>query len=175
MGRTASGRISLKQSLKHIDEKLGHRIRVRRRLMRMNQQTLARAIGVSFQALQKYEAGENRVSASALLQIARVLEAPISYFFEDMDQPDGAEKAADHLTLRLARAMNELPEDVAEAVIRFAQSVSRARDIDKMSDASPEAAEAAAPAAPARGSRFARRPRPGVVVRAGVWRSKRRR
>jgi transcriptional regulator with XRE-family HTH domain len=128
MGRTVSGRTSLKQSLKHIDEKLGHRIRVRRRLMRMNQQTLAQAIGVSFQALQKYEAGENRVSASALLQIARVLNTPISYFFEDLDQPEDASSGADLLTLRLARAMNELPEDVAEAVIRFAQSVSRARD-----------------------------------------------
>jgi transcriptional regulator with XRE-family HTH domain len=128
MGRTASGKTSLKQSLKHIDEKLGNRIRIRRRLLRMNQQTLARAIGVSFQALQKYEAGENRVSASALLQIARVLDAPIAYFFEDMDQPEEGPSSADRLTLRLARAMNELPEDVAEAVIRFAQSVSRARE-----------------------------------------------
>lgn len=156
MARTASGKASLKQALRHIDVKLGNRIRIRRRLMRMNQQTLAKKIGVSFQALQKYEAGENRVSASALLRIARVLEMPISYFFEDLDESEGTAteaSAVDHLTLRLARAMSDLPEDVAEAVIKFAQSVTRSRSGQEAARSAERAPQQAAETSQTRGRR----------------------
>jgi len=56
----------------------------------MNQETLAKALGLTFQQVQKYEGGANRVSASRLSQIAGVLGVPISYFFNDLD-PDGAD------------------------------------------------------------------------------------
>ena len=55
----------------------------------MNQETLARALGLTFQQVQKYEGGANRVSASRLSQIADVLGVPISYFFNDIDLAGG--------------------------------------------------------------------------------------
>src|SRR5690348_2039760 len=72
-----------------VDVHVGSRIRVRRLLIGMNQETLARALGLTFQQVQKYEGGANRVSASRLSQIADVLGVPISHFFGELD-PDGA-------------------------------------------------------------------------------------
>jgi transcriptional regulator with XRE-family HTH domain len=70
-----------------IDVVVGRRIRARRLLLDMNQQELARKLGVTFQQVQKYESGANRVSASRLWEIAAVLNMPIAYFFpEDGEQ-----------------------------------------------------------------------------------------
>ena len=73
-----------------VDVHVGARVRTRRLLIGMNQETLARALGLTFQQVQKYEGGANRVSASRLSQIAEILGVPISYFFNDIE-PDGAE------------------------------------------------------------------------------------
>jgi transcriptional regulator with XRE-family HTH domain len=64
-----------------IDVHVGKRIRVRRLLLGMNQETLANALGVAFQQVQKYEHGANRVSASRLSAMTEILGVPISYFF----------------------------------------------------------------------------------------------
>jgi transcriptional regulator with XRE-family HTH domain len=71
-----------------VDIHVGSRIRTRRLLIGMNQETLAKALDLTFQQVQKYEGGANRVSASRLSQIAGVLGVPIAYFFTDLD--DGA-------------------------------------------------------------------------------------
>jgi transcriptional regulator with XRE-family HTH domain len=68
------------------DKRVGSRVRMRRLMLGMSQTELADAIGITFQQVQKYEKGTNRVSASRLQQIARVLRAPVSYFFDDLMQ-----------------------------------------------------------------------------------------
>jgi transcriptional regulator with XRE-family HTH domain len=73
-----------------IDVHVGNRIRMRRLLLGMNQETLANALGLTFQQVQKYEGGANRVSASRLSAMAEILGVPISYFFGDL-QSDEAE------------------------------------------------------------------------------------
>ena len=73
-----------------IDVHVGNRIRMRRLLLGMNQETLANALGLTFQQVQKYEGGANRVSASRLSAMADILSVPISYFFGDL-RPDDAE------------------------------------------------------------------------------------
>jgi len=73
-----------------IDVHVGARIRMRRLLLGMNQETLANALGLTFQQVQKYEGGANRVSASRLSAMADILGVPISYFFGDL-RPDNAE------------------------------------------------------------------------------------
>jgi transcriptional regulator with XRE-family HTH domain len=73
-----------------VDVHVGARIRIRRLLIGMNQETLAKALGLTFQQVQKYEGGANRVSASRLSQIADVLGVPIAYFFSDLDLAGGA-------------------------------------------------------------------------------------
>src|SRR5580704_5653907 len=73
-----------------IDVHVGKRVRLRRLLLGMNQETLATALGLTFQQVQKYEHGANRVSASRLSAMADILSVPISYFFGDL-RPDDAE------------------------------------------------------------------------------------
>ena len=74
----------------------------------MNQETLARALGLTFQQVQKYEGGANRVSASRLSQIAEVLGVPIAYFFSDLEPGGGEPSARD----REARERLQRPETI---------------------------------------------------------------
>lgn len=83
-----------------VDVAVGARIRLRRRLLGVTQQQLAEALGLTFQQVQKYERGANRVSASKLYEIASTLEAPVSFFFEEPGQspapePDDASVSED--------------------------------------------------------------------------------
>jgi transcriptional regulator with XRE-family HTH domain len=71
-----------------IDVHVGNRVRMRRLLLGMNQETLANALGLTFQQVQKYEGGANRVSASRLSAMAEILGVPISYFFGDLRPED---------------------------------------------------------------------------------------
>jgi len=70
-----------------IDLHVGGRIRMRRKVLGVSQERLAEALGLTFQQVQKYERGSNRVSASKLYEIARALSAPVSYFFEGLSDP----------------------------------------------------------------------------------------
>ncbi len=83
--RKSSGRMASKGFPNPIDVHVGQRIRQRRTLLGMSQMKLAESIGLTFQQVQKYERGANRVGSSRLFDLARVLEVPISYFFEDME------------------------------------------------------------------------------------------
>ena len=82
-----------------VDVQVGARVRTRRLLIGMNQETLARSLGLTFQQVQKYEGGANRVSASRLSDIADILGVPISYFFSDLD-PEGGEPSLQKVEAR---------------------------------------------------------------------------
>jgi transcriptional regulator with XRE-family HTH domain len=73
------------KSINSTDQHVGSRVRMRRMMLDMTQADLSEAIGVTFQQVQKYEKGTNRVSASRLQHIAHVLQVPVSFFFEDAD------------------------------------------------------------------------------------------
>ena len=77
----------LSQSAEAVDIHVGARIRMRRRFIGMSQQTLAETLRLTFQQVQKYERGSNRVSASKLYEIARALGVGSSYFFEGLADP----------------------------------------------------------------------------------------
>jgi transcriptional regulator with XRE-family HTH domain len=66
-----------------IDTHVGSRIRLRRNMLGMSQEKLGESLGITFQQIQKYEKGTNRVGASRLQAIASILGVPVSYFFED--------------------------------------------------------------------------------------------
>ena len=66
------------------DKYVGSRVRMRRLMLDLSQTELANALGVSFQQIQKYEKGANRISASSLQQIASFLQVPVSFFFEGL-------------------------------------------------------------------------------------------
>lgn len=103
----------MKQELKNkeesepnlIDVHVGKRIRLRRNILHVTQQQLAEMLGLTFQQVQKYEKGQNRVGASRLWDISRVLNVPMSFFFEDMD-----ERAAARSPRMLHRNMDNLEE-----------------------------------------------------------------
>lgn len=75
------------------DHHVGIRIRQRRRLLGMSQSRLGEAMNVTFQQVQKYEHGANRVGAGRLYQLSQVLEVPVAYFFEGL-APTGRAEAA---------------------------------------------------------------------------------
>jgi transcriptional regulator with XRE-family HTH domain len=68
-----------------IDVHVGSRVRLRRTLLGMSQERLGHAIGLTFQQVQKYERGANRIGASRLYDLSRVLDVPVSFFFDDIN------------------------------------------------------------------------------------------
>ncbi len=71
---------------RRVDEHVGERIRSRRTELGLTQEDLASALEISYQQVQKYETGANRVSAGRLYQISRKLDVPVSFFYEAVDE-----------------------------------------------------------------------------------------
>lgn len=71
-----------------VDEQVGARVRMRRLMLGMSQEELAEGLGLTFQQVQKYEKGTNRISASRLQQIAQILQVPVSFLFQEFEAPD---------------------------------------------------------------------------------------
>jgi transcriptional regulator with XRE-family HTH domain len=74
-----------------IDVHVGSRVRLRRMMLSMSQEKLGEHLGITFQQIQKYEKGTNRIGASRLQHIARVLTVPVAFFFEDAPASPGSE------------------------------------------------------------------------------------
>src|SRR5712692_3921224 len=68
-----------------IDVQVGSRVRLRRNMLGLSQEKLGEAIGLTFQQVQKYERGANRIGASRLHELSRVLDVPVAFFFDDTD------------------------------------------------------------------------------------------
>ena len=122
--------------MKHpVDVHVGKRIRHRRWMNGTTQQQLAEAVGIKFQQIQKYETGMNRVSASRLWDIAKVLNVEVSFFFEGLDaepQTDqqNSDMPADILTdkeaLELLRSYYAIPENQRRRLFDLARVLSEA-------------------------------------------------
>jgi transcriptional regulator with XRE-family HTH domain len=89
-GKTA-GRATNRRSTESLDVHFGEKLRARRLVEDVSQQALAEALGLSFQQIQKYEKGTNRISAAMLFQIATVLKVDVKYFYETI--PGGAKNS----------------------------------------------------------------------------------
>jgi transcriptional regulator with XRE-family HTH domain len=72
-----------------VDRHVGNRVRMRRLLVGMSQEKLGELLGITFQQVQKYEKGSNRVSASRLYQISHVLGVPVQYFYDELKSENG--------------------------------------------------------------------------------------
>jgi len=73
-----------------VDAHVGSRVRLRRMLIGMSQEKLGELLGLTFQQVQKYEKGANRIGASRLFDISSILGVPVSYFFDDLPSTDAA-------------------------------------------------------------------------------------
>lgn len=130
-----------------VDVHVGARLRQRRILIGMSQEKLGEAIGLTFQQVQKYERGANRIGASRIYQLSNVLAVSVSYFFDDMPadvqrthgayaatQDDntamgvrlGQDVLAKRLTLELARAFYAIPDEgVRQSVFELIKSMGK--------------------------------------------------
>lgn len=86
-----------------VDLHVGGRVRMRRKMLALSQETLASSLGLTFQQVQKYERGANRISASKLYQIAKALGVPVAFFFDGL-----ADTAADAVDGDAAKAQRSL-------------------------------------------------------------------
>ncbi len=103
-----------------IDIHVGSRIRHQRALAGLNQSQLAQRVGVTFQSIQKYERGSNRVSASRLQEIATVLGVPVSHFFEGLAATDRPPTPQGDLTAREIHDLNAAFAAVKDKTVRRA-------------------------------------------------------
>ncbi len=118
----------------HLDAEIGRRLRQARLVENLTQDGLAQKLNISFQQVQKYENGTNRVSSSRLWAISRVLGLPITYFYEGLDESqisDAVEGADDGAlpdrTIRVARMLDEMPDgDVKDKVFGLIKAFSKA-------------------------------------------------
>jgi transcriptional regulator with XRE-family HTH domain len=115
-----------------VDRHVGARIRLRRTLVGLSQMALGERLGVSFQQVQKYERGSNRVSASTLYRLGEVLDVPVSFFFDDMagesQRGSGGEGVLlKRETLELVRAYYRIEEEQRAAVLSLLRSMGRDR------------------------------------------------
>ena len=78
-----------------IDVHVGTRVRLRRQVMKMSQEKLGDQLGVTFQQVQKYERGANRVGASRLWKMSQVLDVPVGFFYDGLDQIGGSTEFAE--------------------------------------------------------------------------------
>jgi len=78
-----------------VDVHVGKRLKIRRKALGMNQSALGDTVGLTFQQIQKYEKGANRIGASRLFEFSEILDVPISYFFDDMPPELAAQRATE--------------------------------------------------------------------------------
>jgi len=118
-----------------VDAVVGRTIRVLRLQRRVSQSALGKTIGVSFQQIQKYENGTNRVGASRLVQIAQALQVPLDALFQRVDgtRPkkdpldDPLALLADGQTMRVARAFSGISDSrVRIAIVMLVETIARA-------------------------------------------------
>ena len=95
-----------------IDIHVGSRIRLRRTMLGMSQEKLGDAVGLTFQQIQKYERGANRIGASRLFQLSQILDVPVAYFFDAM--PTDVEMSQDNFDLDVTFA--EDPRDSSDVM-----------------------------------------------------------
>jgi transcriptional regulator with XRE-family HTH domain len=111
-----------------IDIHVGSRVRLRRMMLSMSQEKLGENLGITFQQIQKYEKGTNRIGASRLQHIARVLSVPVSFFFEDapggvatdgeLAEPRSASYVVDFLSSSEGLQLNKAFVRVKDAKLR---------------------------------------------------------
>ncbi len=113
-----------------VDAHVGRRVRLRRTLLGMSQRQLGEALGVTFQQVGKNESAIDRIGASRLWQLSRVLDVPVSYFFEGLDERAGASSSNDILskreTLQLVRAYYRITDpEIRKRMIELVKATAK--------------------------------------------------
>jgi transcriptional regulator with XRE-family HTH domain len=121
-----------------VDKHVGSRVRMRRLMLGMSQSRLAEGLGLTFQQVQKYEKGMNRIGASRLQHVASILQVPVAFFFEGLPTADEPKSHAGSLShaavfeflattdgVRLARAFTRIPDaKLRRSIVDVAEQIS---------------------------------------------------
>src|SRR6476660_6741204 len=124
-----------------VDKHVGSRVRMRRLMLGLSQTKLAEGLGLTFQQVQKYEKGMNRIGASRLQHVASILQVPISFFFEGLPAADEPKSHAGGLShsavfeflattdgVRLARAFTRIPSaKLRRSIVDVTEQISGGR------------------------------------------------
>lgn len=133
--RRIAGAANMAESPHPVDCHVGGRLRARRRFLGLTQEQLGTSLGLTFQQIQKYERGANRIGSSRLFELSHLLKVPVSYFFDGADSPsleipgfsdrqqDGFE--GDHLA-------SKETQDLVRAYYRISEPRVRKRMLDLM-------------------------------------------
>ena len=127
LGVGGSPKQQQRRSPQSIDEHVGRRLRMRRIMQGMSQAELAGTVGLTFQQIQKYEGGKNRISARHLYQFSRALEcSPMEFYegFEEHSNGNGTSAYPTDLAIRLSMALTQIDDKSRRAVLAFVRSLS---------------------------------------------------
>lgn len=118
-----------------VDAHVGRALRARRQELGQSQSDLAAALGISFQQIQKYERGSNRISASMMFRAARAQQVAPAYYFEGLDQVEAAPLTKEAVQTRawlagsqawgLAETVLRMPAGARAALLQFARDIAR--------------------------------------------------
>ena len=114
-----------------LNAEIGRRIRQRRRLLGPSQAAFGKRLGISFQQVQKYESGRDRVAVDRLFQVANVLEIPVAYFLDglaDLGAKPNAPADLQQHEARLIAHLRTISDDVREIVERLVSTVAKSQD-----------------------------------------------
>jgi transcriptional regulator with XRE-family HTH domain len=122
-----------KKSANAIDVHVGSRVRLRRMMLGLSQEKLGEHLGITFQQIQKYEKGTNRIGASRLQAIARVLSVPVAFFFEDAPGSGGEIESTpmvdvtfDAATLEITRLVQAMTPEQRHSIRQIARTITEA-------------------------------------------------
>ena len=119
--------IKTKGSPSYIDKRVGEQLRMRRMICGISQEKIAGALGITFQQIQKYEKGTNRISAGNLYRISEFLNVPMSYFYEGLVAQDEplTEKPAklSHTQAQIMRLLPNIPDKTQRAVMNMLREI----------------------------------------------------
>jgi transcriptional regulator with XRE-family HTH domain len=120
---------------KLLDQELGNLVRLRRQELSMTQQDLGAKLGLTFQQIQKYEKGTNRISASRLVQIAEIMRVPLMFFYGPLIE---GEKRHDSLlfmdnrySVRLMQAFSKIRPELQRKAVAMIEALAEAEEIER--------------------------------------------
>lgn len=107
-----------------VDVHVGRKLKQIRTMRRLSQTDVARELNLSFQQIQKYEIGSNRIAASRLYDLARILDVPTSYFFEGLEAPKEGSETSDP-SMEIVAALASIRDDTVKSrIVTFIEDVS---------------------------------------------------
>lgn len=123
-----------------VDGHVGQRLRTRRTLLGMSQEKLGEAIGLTFQQVQKYERGSNRISAGTLYRLGQVLDVPVSFFFDGFEEDGGqgtmafvtdvlSGESINRRDARLLRLWRAAPNNIADEILSLLSALAPHADV----------------------------------------------